>query len=79
MSVLTKKYLVIIIVSFFIASPVVWLILNGYVKNFAVKAALSPWMFLFSGTVTVIISMATLWRHSYRAATQNPAEAIKTE
>ncbi len=79
MGVLTKKYLVIIIVSFFIASPVVWLILNGYVKNFAVKAALSPWMFLFSGTVTVIISMSTLWRHSYRAATQNPAEAIKTE
>ncbi|MFA7210860.1 MAG: FtsX-like permease family protein [Bacteroidales bacterium] len=79
MSVLTKKYLVIIIVSFFIACPVAWLILNGYVKNFAVKAALSPWMFLFSGTVTVIISMATLWRHSYRAATQNPAEAIKTE
>ena len=68
-----------VLISNLIAWPIAWLYMNHWLKDFAYKAKISPWIFLLSGFIVLLISVITLSFQAQKAARINPATTIKQE
>jgi putative ABC transport system permease protein len=55
------------------------MIMHNWLQRFAYRTSISGWVFIVAGTITFIISLLTVSWQSYKAALQNPAEAIRQE
>lgn len=76
---LLKKYIVLLLVAFVIASPAAWLMITRYLENFAFKTPLSWWIFALALLVTAGVSLLTLIFQTRKAADTNPAVVIRHE
>ena len=65
--------------AFFVACPIAWLTMHRWLQNFAYKTELSPWIFVISGLVVLLIALLTISFQSRRAAIKNPIEALRNE
>jgi putative ABC transport system permease protein len=68
-----------ILISNLIAWPIAWLYMNHWLNDFAYKTSISPWIFLLSGFIVLLISLITLSFQAQKAARINPATTIKHE
>jgi putative ABC transport system permease protein len=68
-----------VIVAFIIAAPIIYYIGNDWLSNFSYRIALSPWIFAVAGFSCFIFSLLTVIIQSWRAASENPINNIKTE
>jgi len=68
-----------VLISNLIAWPIAWLYMKQWLKDFAYKANISPWIFLLSGSIVLLISIITLSFQAQKAARINPAVTIKQE
>ncbi len=66
-------------VSFVIAVPVVWWLMDGWMSRYAYRTTMSWWIFALAGLAAAVIALFTVLGQSYRAAVENPAVAIKRE
>ena len=53
--------------------------MNDWLSNFSYRIALSPWIFAAAGFICFIISLLTVIIQSWRTASENPINNIKTE
>ena len=67
------------LISFVIAVPISWYIMSDWLTNFSYRIALSPWIFVAAGAACLLISLLTVIVQSWRAASENPVNNIKTE
>ncbi len=74
-----RTFSIPMLISFVIAVPISWYIMNGWLNNFSYRIALSPWIFAAAGFTCFIISLLTVIVQSWRAASENPIDNIKTE
>ena len=74
-----KKYSVIVLLCFVIASPVSYLIVDSYFSNFAYRTTISWWVFALALSIVLIVTLAIVVVRSFSAATRNPVESIKAE
>ena len=74
-----RTFSIPMLISFVIAVPISWYIMNGWLNNFSYRIALSPWIFAAAGFTCFIISLLTVIIQSWRAASENPINNIKTE
>jgi putative ABC transport system permease protein len=75
----TREFLVLIVIGFVIAAPVAWWLGSSYLEQFAYKIELGPMLFAGSLLVSMVIALITVGFRSFKAATANPASAIRTE
>jgi putative ABC transport system permease protein len=68
-----------VFIAFVIACPIAWYAIHKWLQNFAYKTALSWWMFAAAGTLAVAVALLTVSWLSWRAASQNPVEALRYE
>jgi len=68
-----------VLISNVIAWPIAWFYMNHWLKDFAYKANITPWIFLLSGFLVLLISIITLSFQAQKAARINPATTIKQE
>jgi putative ABC transport system permease protein len=78
-SILSKEFVVLIGVSFFIATPVAFYFMQKWLSNFAYKYHMTGLEFVAGLILTLIISMLTVGYRSVRAAKANPVDALRTE
>jgi len=76
---LNKGFLKLIAVSFLLAVPVAWYIVNTWLAGFPYRVAMYWWVFLLAGVVTLLITLLTVSYQSWKAATVNPVETLKNE
>jgi ABC-type antimicrobial peptide transport system permease subunit len=76
---LTRKFVHLVSVSFVFACPVAWFTIQKYLENFANKTEISWWLYAAAAGFTFFIAYLTLIWQSWRAATQNPVEALRYE
>jgi len=74
-----RTFSVPMLISFVIAVPISWYIMHDWLSNFSYRIALSPWIFAAAGFTCFIISLLTVIIQSWRAASENPINNIKTE
>jgi len=79
LTLLNSDFLKWLIISFVIACPIGWYIMNKWLQGFAYRAELSWLIFALAGILTVLITLLTVSWQSWRAATRNPVEALRYE
>lgn len=72
-------FLRIIVICFIIATPVSYYAIQQWLNTFANKIPVYPWIFLIVLLTITSITVLTVTVQSYKAATRNPVDAIKTE
>ncbi len=77
--VLSGYYLMMIISTLVVSSPLAILLLKKWFQNFVYKTSLSWWIFALTGSIAVIIVFGTVGYHIIRAATRNPSESLRYE
>jgi putative ABC transport system permease protein len=78
-TMLSTNFLKQILVAFFIAIPLSWYAMNGWLQNYAYKISTEWWMFLFAGLLTICIALITVSYQSIKASLSNPVKSLRTE
>jgi putative ABC transport system permease protein len=78
-SLLSGEYIVLVMISIFIACPVAWYSMNRWLQNFAYRINMSWWIFTLAGVIALLIAMLTVSWQSYKAANRNPVDALRYE
>jgi putative ABC transport system permease protein len=79
MILLNSDFMLLNLIAFVIAIPVVILFINNWLQNFSYQINLSWWVFALAGVCTAIIVFATVSLQSWQAANANPAKVLKSE
>ena len=78
-NLLSKDFLKLVLIAFVIAAPVAWFFMSKWLRDFAYRASLTWWMFLFAGIAAVIIAFGTISFQAIKAAIANPVKSLRTE
>lgn len=79
MFLLNKSFFRLLFFSFIVACPVAWYAMSRWLEGFSYKTPIYWWIFLAAGVITLIIALFTISWQSWKAATENPVKALKTE
>jgi putative ABC transport system permease protein len=78
-SLLSGEYVIWVIISILIASPVAWYVMNKWLQSYAYRINIGFWIFSLAGLIALLIALITVSWQSYRAARKNPVEALRYE
>lgn len=79
LSLLLTKFCAPLLVSFIFAVPLSWFIMDKWLEIFSYRIGLSPWIFIASGAVSLLIAVVSIFFQTLHAAHSNPADAIRAE
>jgi putative ABC transport system permease protein len=77
--ILSKDFLLLVIISFVIAAPASWLIMHNWLQDFAYRIDISWWVFGVAGLIALAIALSTISYQAIKAALTNPVKSLKTE
>ena len=73
------RYALPLVVAFVVAAPVGWWLSNSWLQSFAEHTPIHWWLFPMSFVLVSAVVITTVIIQSWRVATANPVESIKTE
>jgi putative ABC transport system permease protein len=76
---LNRNFLIILIVAFVIACPVIWYSMNSWLERFAYRTSIDIWIYLVSGLFVALFTLTIVSWQSWRYANRNPVDALKYE
>ncbi|MCO5949703.1 ABC transporter permease [Mucilaginibacter flavidus] len=76
---LSKDFLILVVISFVIATPLAWYGGSKWLQGFSYRITLSWWMFAAAGLLAVIIAFITVSSQAIKAALMNPVKSLKSE
>jgi len=76
---LSKDFLILVIISFIIATPIAWYGMSKWLQAFAYRIPLSWWMFALAGILAAVIAVITVSSQAIKAALMNPVKSLKSE
>jgi ABC-type antimicrobial peptide transport system permease subunit len=76
---LSKEYILWILISIIIASPIAWYVMHEWLQSFAYRISIRWWVFALTGSVSLLLALLTVSFQSYNAARKNPVEALRSE
>jgi putative ABC transport system permease protein len=76
---LSKDFIRLVIISFLIAAPLAWLIMNKWLQGFAYRQNIQWWVLLIAGVGALVITFITISTQSFKAAMANPVNSLKNE
>lgn len=74
---LSKEYVKLIIISFFISIPLGYFFMDRWLQGFAYKIEPGMLVFLISGLIAFLIAWLTISFESFRAARRNPSDTLR--
>jgi len=77
--ILSKDFLILIVIASLIAFPIAWLAMYKWLQNFSYRVDLSWWVFPSAGLIAAMIAMLTISYQAIKAAVANPVKSLKTE
>jgi putative ABC transport system permease protein len=76
---LSKEFLFLVSIAFFISIPLTWWMMHNWLNNFAYRIQISWWIFATGGIIAVMITLITISFQSIRAAVANPVDSLRSE
>jgi putative ABC transport system permease protein len=68
-----------IVVAIFIATPFAWMLMIGWLRDFAYHISISLWLFIFTGLLVTSIAILSISFQVIRAAIANPVNSLRSE
>ncbi len=78
-TLLSKDFIVLVVISIVIASPVAWWIMHKWLQDFAYRTDVNWWVFALAGLIAIAIAMITISFQSIKAGFANPVNNLRTE
>ena len=76
---LSKDFLLLVLIAMIIASPLAWLAMSNWLTNYVYRIPISLWMFGVAGAAAIIIALITVSFQAMRSAVANPVKSLRTE
>ncbi len=76
---LTINFVWLVVISLFIAIPLAYYFMSGWLTNFQYRAELSWWIFASAAAGALLISIFTVSFQAIKAAVANPVKSLRTE
>jgi putative ABC transport system permease protein len=76
---LTKEFLLLVLLSCTIAIPLASYFLNNWLLNYQYRTGLSWWIFGVTGAGALVITILTVNFQAIKAALANPVKSLRTE
>ncbi len=78
-AMLSADFLKLVFISFLFAFPLGFYFMNAWLQDFAYRIQIEWWMFGLAGLITLCIAFITIGWKSFRAASMNPVNSLRTE
>ncbi|HEV2479790.1 MAG TPA: ABC transporter permease [Puia sp.] len=78
-TLLSKDFIILVLIAFLVASPLAWWAMNAWLKNFAYHISLQWWVFVLAGVVAMAIALITVSFQALKVAMANPVKSLRTE
>jgi putative ABC transport system permease protein len=78
-AMLSRDYVILVILSLVIASPIAWLLMHQWLQNFAYHIPVNWWVFPLAGFAAIAIALLTVGAQAIRAAMANPVRSLHME
>ena len=78
-NLLSKEFLLLVLMAMTIASPVAWIAMNNWLQDYVYRIDISWWMFAVAGVFAVFIALITVSFQAVKAALANPVKSLRTE
>ena len=75
----SKEFVILITVSFAIATPIAWYFMNQWLQDYPYRIHISWWVFAIGGVTSVIIALATISSQAIKASLANPVKSLRSE
>ena len=75
---LNLRYVWIVLGCFVVAAPVAWYITSRWLEQFANRIASPWWIYVAALVVVLAVTVALVTLRSWKAATENPADVVKS-
>ena len=79
LNLLSKDFILLVIISFFVAAPVAWYFMHEWLKDFAYRTPIGWWVFAVAGILAVVIALGTISFMAIKAAVANPVNSLRSE
>ena len=76
---LSKDFIRLVGISFVIAAPLSWWIMNNWLKDFAYRIPLEWWIIGVAGLIALLIALTTVSFQAIKAAVANPVTSLRSE
>ena len=76
---LSKDFLALVFISFFIAIPVAYYFMQKWLLNYEYRIHISAWVFIITGVIAMLITLITVSFQAIKAAIANPVKSLRTE
>lgn len=73
------RYLTILLICFIISCPISYYIIAKWLENFSNKTPIHWWVFILSSIPVFLITIGTVTWQSWKIASSNPVNALKSE
>ncbi|MCB0845538.1 MAG: FtsX-like permease family protein, partial [Bacteroidetes bacterium] len=78
-ALITRDFLVLILVSIVIGTPLAWYFMSDWLANFPYTFELNIWIFISAGLGIVLIAILTVGFQAVKAAVADPVESLRYE
>lgn len=79
LAMLTKEFVIIILIASLLAVPFVWFSANHWLSGFAYRIDMPWWIYIATVTGTLILIAALVGLQGFKAATSNPVKTLRSE
>jgi putative ABC transport system permease protein len=76
---LSKEFLLLVLIAMSIASPLAWLTMNNWLEDYEYRINIGWWVFAVAGLAAFIIALITVSTQAIKAAIANPVKSLRTE
>jgi putative ABC transport system permease protein len=78
-SMLSKDFLLLVIISLLIASPIAWFAMNKWLQDYAYRNPIQWWVFALAGIAALLVAFITISFQAIKAAFANPVKSLRSE
>lgn len=72
----SKEFLQLVAIAFITAAPLAWIVIHRWLQGFAYHTGISAWIFIATGSFTLLIALATVGFQVIRAVGVNPLKNL---
>jgi ABC-type antimicrobial peptide transport system permease subunit len=76
---LSKDFVVLVLISCFLAMPVGYYVMDGWLQKYEYRVELSWWIFAATTVAALVITLLTVSYQAVKAALMNPVKSLRSE
>lgn len=78
-TLLSKRFVRLILLANLLAAPITWYIMRQWLDHFTYRIDFGPQPFAIALLMCILFTLISLCYHTWKAATENPVEALRSE